>query len=268
MAARSARPAGPAGGPGRRRAGSAARVAVKSRPRSHAERAAIGLLLIVAPELVGDLVPPALDLRHRLLGRDLAGEHPVDGGVEHDLLVALVLRDAQVEHHVRAVQAVADGAEIVLGRLLAHPRLEPQVEVLELRGAVGIEAGDADRHVDVRLLGLADVGQERVGGVLYLGVAGRVDGAGPAAEGRERRVVDAADGVRAGRGVAGDQLAAGAVEDPGRAGQHHRADLVLDLRRPRVDGERADVAPGDRQRAGAGREQPAGVADVQLYLFL
>src|SRR5215475_8930850 len=91
-----------------------------------AERGAIGLQLGVLAELVRDLVPARLDVRRRLVDVDLAGEQARDGGVEDDLLVALVLRHAQVEHHVRAVQAVLDGAEIVVCRRLAHASLLPQ----------------------------------------------------------------------------------------------------------------------------------------------
>ena len=50
--------------------------------------------------------------------------------------------------------------------------------------------------------------------------------------------------------------------EPGDVG----ADLVDDLGRLRVDGERADVAPVERQRAPAGREQVAGVADIEIDL--
>ena len=74
--------------------------------------------LLVPAQLVGDLVPARLDdLLHRLRRLvDLAGEELGDRRVEHHLLVVLVLRHAQVEHHVRAVEAVLDGAQVVLGR--------------------------------------------------------------------------------------------------------------------------------------------------------
>src|SRR3954470_1727411 len=231
-----------------------------------AERVEVGGVLGVAAELVADLVPALLDLLDGLVRRRLARQHPVQRGVEHDLLVALVLRHPQVEDHVRAVQAVLDGAQVALGRLLAHPGLLPQLHALELRGAVGVEAGPADGDVDVRLLRLAHVGEEGVGRVLDLLVLVLVDRSGPAAEGGEGRVVDAVDRVRAGLGVAADELAALAIEHLPAARDDDRAHLVVDLRDGRVDGERADVAPVHGQRAAPGGEQAARVADVEVDL--
>src|SRR6188472_2353283 len=59
--------------------------------------------------LVSDLVPAVGDLLHRLLLVGVAHEVGRDRLVESDLLVLSGLRDAQVEHHVGAVQAVLDG---------------------------------------------------------------------------------------------------------------------------------------------------------------
>ena len=53
---------------------------------------------------------------------DLARQEARERLVEHDLLVFLVLRNAQIEDHVRAVQAVLDGAEVDLRLGLGHVR--------------------------------------------------------------------------------------------------------------------------------------------------
>ena len=191
----------------------------------------------------------------------------MDGDVEDDLLITPVLRDAQIEHHVGAVQAVGDGAEIVGGGLAAHPRLDPQIQVLELGDAVGVEPGDADGHVDVGLGGLAHEGEEIIGRVPDLGGAGSVDGAGPAAEGRERRVVDAVHRIGADGGVARHQLVGLPVQHPARARQDDGPDLVLDLRGRGIDGQGADVAPVDREGAASGGEKAPRVADIEVDLI-
>src|SRR3954471_5878847 len=154
----------------------------------------VGRELRVSALGVRDLLPAVIDLLDRRVPVDLAREELRDGLVEDDLLILLGLRDPHVEDHVGTLEARLDGAEVVLGRLLAHPGLEPRARVRELRGAVRIEPGLADRHVDVRLLWSTDVGEERVGRVLDLLVDLAVDGAGPAPEGGERRVVDPVDG--------------------------------------------------------------------------
>ena len=258
---RRCRQARPWGGRARR-----GRVAHPKALLGHAEGSLVGRPLVVPAEFLGDLVPAGDDLLDRLVGRGLAGQRPVDRGVEHDLLVALVLRHAQVEHHVRAAQAGLDCPQVVLGGPLAHPGLEPQVEVLELRDPVRVEAAGADRDVLVRLLRLRHVGQEGVGRVLGPRVLGGVDRPRPAAERRERRVVHPLDRVRAGGGVAGDQLAGRAVDHLRRAWDDDRADLVLHRRGLGVDRQRADVAPIQGQSAAAGGEQAARVTDVEVDL--
>ena len=67
-------------------------------------------------------------------------------------------------------------------------------------------------------------------------------------------------------GVAGHQLAGGAVEHLLRAGQDDRADFVLHLGGGRVDRQGADVAPVHREGAAPGGEQAARVADIQVEL--
>ena len=191
-------------------------------------------------------------------------EEPGNRLVQNHLLVFLVLRNAQVEDHVRAVEARLDGAEIVLRGGFAHARLGPVRQFLELRNAVGVEAGLADGDVDIRLRRLLHIGEEGVGGFLDLGVGLGVDAAAPAAERCERRMVDAVDRVRAGVLGAGFKLAGVAVQHLFRTRQDRRADLVDDLRRCRVDGERADIAPVDRQGATAGDKQAARVADIEV----
>src|SRR5688500_12071784 len=59
-----------------------------------AERRLVRLELLLGAELLGDLVPALLDVGHRLVAINLTGEQAGDRGVEHDLLVALVLRNA------------------------------------------------------------------------------------------------------------------------------------------------------------------------------
>src|SRR3954447_2853204 len=163
----------------------------------------VGGKLLVLADLVVQLVPAVGDHLHGGLLVDLAGQEARDRLVQHDLLVLLVLRHAQVEDHVRAVHALVDSAEIDLGLFLAHAGLLPQLAEGKLRGAVGIEAGAADGHVRVRLRGLGHEGEVGVGRVLHLRAGRSVDAAAPAAEGRERRVVHAVDSVGAAVGRAG-----------------------------------------------------------------
>ena len=94
-----------------------------------------------------------------------------------------------------------------------------------------------------------------------------VDAAAPAAEGGEGRVIDAVDRIGAGRGVAGHQLAGRAVDhlacDPGMI---TAPTLSWTLDSVGIDGQRADVAPIQAERALAGDEQLAGIADVEIDL--
>src|SRR5262249_33544652 len=155
-------------------------------------------------------------------------------------------------------------AEIVSRGGVAHAGLHPQVVAAELRGAVGVEAGFAQRHVNVGLGRLAHVRHEGVGGILHFRVGGSVDGPGPATKGGERRVVHAVDGVGAVGGVAGHQLAGRAVEHLGRAGGDDGADLILHLGGGGVDGEGADVAPVHREGTAPAGEQAAGIPNVHI----
>src|SRR6266702_2527481 len=59
----------------------------------------------LAAYLVCFLVPLVCDLSHRLVQADLAGEKLGERLVERRLLVEGRLGDAQVEHHVRALEA-------------------------------------------------------------------------------------------------------------------------------------------------------------------
>src|SRR5215216_7213893 len=101
----------------------------------------VGGLLLVASLVVGDLVPAPLDLLHGLVAGDLPGQELGHRRVQDHALVLGRLGDPQVEDHVRALEAVADRAQVVLGGLLAHAGLDPQLGVRELGGAVGVEAG-------------------------------------------------------------------------------------------------------------------------------
>ena len=186
--------------------------------------------------------------------------------VQNHAGVLLRAGDLEVGRHVRMVQAVLDGAEVVLGELGAEPGLDPVPGVLELRVPVGIVARPADGHVDVRLRGLVHVGQEVVGGLLDRCVGVLVDRAGPSAERGERRVVDAVGRVRAERRVALLELAGLRVQRLGRARHDHGAHLVPDRGAGLVDRQRADVAPVDREPAPARLDQRAGVADVVVQL--
>jgi hypothetical protein len=228
----------------------------------------VGLELCVAAHLVGDLVPAVGDLLHRLLHGQLTGNVLRDGRVEDVLLVFLGLGDAHVEDHVGVLEAGLDRAEIVLGCRVAHAYGLPGLEVLEVRGAVWVEAGLAERHVLARLSGSTHIREERVGRVLLLGVGRGVDRAGPATERGERGVVDAIHGIRARGRIAGHELLGGPVEHLGPARRDDRADLVLDRRGRWVERERADVTPVHREGAAPGREQAAGVADTEVDLVL
>ena len=126
-----------------------------------------------------------------------------------------------------------------------------------MRRPIGVEPGLANRHVQARLRRLRHVGEERECRVLDDWLGCGVDRAGPTAESGEWRVVHAVRRVGAQSGVAVGQLVGRAVEDPLRARQDDRADLVLNRRLRLVDGKRADVAPVQRQGAAAGHEQAA-----------
>src|SRR5262245_29555715 len=83
------------------------------------------LELFVAAQLVRYVVPAVFYGLHRRRDVDFAGHVAGDRCIEDDLLVALVRGDAQVEDHVRRVERILDGTEIVLGGLLAHSCLGP-----------------------------------------------------------------------------------------------------------------------------------------------
>jgi hypothetical protein len=157
----------------------------------------VELQLAVDADLLVEIFPAVEDRLDGLLFIELAGEVARDGLIEHDLLVLLVLRNAQVEDHVRAVQAVLDRAEIGISGDLAHACFFPGVVIGELARAIGIESRGADRNVDVRLLGLRQVGDERVGRVLDLVLRLHIDAAAPAAKRGVGSMVHPVDRVRA-----------------------------------------------------------------------
>ena len=132
------------------------------------------------------------------------------------------------------------------------PAFTHRSRFVELRGAVGVEAGGADRDVDVRLLGGAHVGQEGVGRVLDL----RSSLALLIAPDQPPKAANGAwltPSIALGQVVASqvDQLAGGAVDHLLGARDDHGADLVLHLGGLGVDRQRADVAPVERQGAAA-----------------
>src|SRR5215472_2045769 len=104
------------------------------------QRRLVRIQLRLPADLVRLLVPLVDDLLHGLLRGQLATEELRQRRVQGGLLVERRLRDAQVEHHVRALEAGLDGAQVVLGCLLAHACLLPGPEVIEVRGPVGVEA--------------------------------------------------------------------------------------------------------------------------------
>src|SRR6185312_2702907 len=84
-----------------------------------AERALVELELALDPDLLVELVPAVKHGLDRLLLIDFTRQEARDRLVEHDLLILLVLRDAQVEDHVRAVETVLDRAKIAVSGHLA-----------------------------------------------------------------------------------------------------------------------------------------------------
>src|ERR1700722_10148413 len=229
-----------------------------------AERPLVELQLAVDADLLIEIVPAVEDRLDGLLSIELAGEVARDGLIEHDLLVLLVLRNAQIENHIRAIQAVLDRAEIGISGDLAHARVFPSVVVDELARAIGIKSRGADRNVDVRLLGLRQVGDERVGRVLALILRLHIDAAAPAAKRGVGRVVHPIDRVRAAVLGAGLELAGRPVHHFLRAGRDDGSGLVDPLRGLWVDRKHADVAPIEVEGALAGHEQRARIADVHV----
>src|SRR4029079_10782783 len=152
--------------------------------------------LLVAAKVFGDLLPTRFDIRERLVDRGFAGEIAGEFGVKHHARILLRAGDGAVRSHVRIVQGTFYRTKIVLGEFRRETCLYPRLRIGELRVTVGIEAGPADSHIDVRLSRLVHVGQEVVSGLLDLGIGLGIDGARPATEGRERRIVDAIDYVR------------------------------------------------------------------------
>src|ERR1700733_4789063 len=92
-----------------------------------AERRLIGLQLVVDADLFVEIVPAAEDgLDGRFLV-DFAGEEARDRLAEDHLLILLVLRDTQIEDHVRAIEAIPDGPEVAVAGHLAHAGVLPDV---------------------------------------------------------------------------------------------------------------------------------------------
>src|ERR1700704_6555865 len=152
--------------------GGGGEVRVTSPPGSllrDAEARPVGVQLRRAADLVRLLVPLVGDLSHCLALTQLTREVLRQRSIESGLLVEGSLRDAQVEHHVRALQARLDGSEVVRRRLSAHSGREPRALIGEVGIAIRVEASLADRHVLARLRGLRHVGEERERGILDLG---------------------------------------------------------------------------------------------------
>src|SRR5689334_14524515 len=72
--------------------------------------------LRVAPKLVGQFFPTVADFLGSVRRGDFTCHEARQYIVENDLLVLLIVGNTQVEHHVRAVQAVLNRAEVILGR--------------------------------------------------------------------------------------------------------------------------------------------------------
>src|SRR5262245_61293853 len=85
--------------------------------------------LLVPSLFVGDLVPAVCNLLHRRITTDLTGQELGQRCVESHALVLGALGNPQVEDHVRALQAVANRAQVIPRGRRAHPRLEPEAEV-------------------------------------------------------------------------------------------------------------------------------------------
>src|SRR5262249_39372677 len=117
----------------------------------------VGVELGLSTEGIGLLVSLRGDLGHWRLRPELTPEELRERSVLHRLLVVGGLGNAEVEHHVRALQARLNGTQVVLGRRLAHARRLPWPQVVEVRRAVWVEAGLADGHVDARLRRLGHV---------------------------------------------------------------------------------------------------------------
>src|SRR6266545_5681084 len=81
----------------------------------------IRLLLLVPSLIVRELLPGRLDLLHGLVDVELSGQELREPGVERHAFVVGGLGDPQIKDHVGALEAVADGAEVVLCGALAHP---------------------------------------------------------------------------------------------------------------------------------------------------
>ena len=144
-----------------------------------------------------DFFPTGFDLFHGLFFVDFTRQQSGNRRIEHNLLVALIHRNSQVEHHVGTVKAGLDGAQIILGRLTAHSGLDPEVQIFELGNTVRVKARDANSDIHIGLCRLAHIGKELIGSFFDFCVSFGTDAAGPAAESRKRCVVDTVYGMGA-----------------------------------------------------------------------
>ena len=128
---------------GRRRAGTAARAAVPER-QADAEARLVEGDLLVAADLVGDLLPGGGDGVGAFLGRGVLAGVDLGELVLGDRVVLEDAGDAGLDRGVRVVVAVEVRAEVVLdvGAVVAGGL--PLV-VVEMRVAVGLEAGGIGR---------------------------------------------------------------------------------------------------------------------------
>src|SRR5690242_4652163 len=96
------------------------------------QRSEVSLHLCITTILVGQGFPGVEDLLSSRFCIDLSGQELALDGVQLHLLVFLVVRDGNVQHEVRIVQAGLDCAQIVLCSGFAHARVCPELEIGEV----------------------------------------------------------------------------------------------------------------------------------------
>src|SRR5258706_1636515 len=176
----------------------------------------------------------------------------------------MILRDAKVRSHIRIVQTLLDTAEVTVGSSLTKACIEPGLLVGKLGNAEWVVASLTNGHIHAGLSRLGHIGEEGISSILLFLVNRCIDCAGPSTKGSKRSMVHTIDCVRAGCGIAGNELASIPIQNFLGTRILNRAHLIDYLRVILVDRQRSNISPIHGEGTAAREEQTARIANALI----